>query len=132
MDSIEQFKKSVNGVLIDCTSEEVEFFLSLRTNAEKEKAELERQSMSTYLTEVRELRERILNRLAGIATAALASDDQPTVDAFVLTRQRLLDITTISGAISATNLVELESAIKAEFMEIISSVPDSLKTAFDK
>lgn len=87
--------------------------------------------MDAYLAEVRDLRERLLNRIAGIATAALATSDQDTVDAFVTARQRLLDITKIPAALAATTRAELETAIKTEYVAIVQSVPASLIAAFD-
>lgn len=43
--------------------------------------------------EVRAMREGVLNRLAGIALAAQLTSDQPTVDAYLIARQGLLDLT---------------------------------------
>lgn len=88
--------------------------------------------MAAYLDDVREMRERILNRLAGIATMALATGDQVTVTSFLAARQSLLDITKIPGALAAKSLAELESAIKPEYARIVKSVGPVLKTAFDK
>lgn len=43
--------------------------------------------------EVRTMREAVLNRLVGIAMAAQLTGDQPTVDAYLIARQGLLDLT---------------------------------------
>jgi hypothetical protein len=88
--------------------------------------------MDDYLAEVRSLRERILIRLGGIATAAIATSDQATIDAYLLARQRLLDITKLPAAVAATTKADLETAIKAEYLDIVASVTASLKTAFDQ
>jgi hypothetical protein len=91
-----------------------------------------RAAMNAYLGEVRDLREKILNRLAGIGMAALVADDQDTVGACVTARQRLLDITKIPGAVAATDLPSLEAAVKQEYASIVASVPVELVNAFNQ
>jgi hypothetical protein len=91
--------------------------------------------MNAYLAEVRALREQILNRLAGIGLAAFVAGDQPTVDAVLTARQRLLDITKIPDALAAyaaLDLAALELAVKKEYAAIVASVPPSLINAFDE
>lgn len=89
-----------------------------------------RKEMSDYLTTVRELREKLLNRISGIATAALCTADQVTVDAYVVARQRLLDMTKVPAALAATNQIELEAAIKTEYASIVAATAPSLRAAF--
>jgi hypothetical protein len=122
----------VDGVLVEASADDIQEMQDRVAAVKKAEKEAIHASMSAYIGTVRELRERILNRLAGIATAAMVSEDQATVDAFMLARQRLLDITKIPGAVAATNTAELEAAIKAEYAAILGSVPASIKTAFDK
>lgn len=88
--------------------------------------------MNAYLAAVRELRERILNRLAGIGAAAIATADQATVDAFLIARQRLLDITQAPAVLVATDAETLKQAIKDEYASIVGSAPPALVTAFDE
>lgn len=86
--------------------------------------------MAAYLVEVRDLREKLLNRISGIATAALCTTDQATVDAYIAARQRLLDITKVPAALAATTRQELEAAIKAEYVSIVTTTAAVLRTAF--
>lgn len=116
----------VDGVDREATLEEV-------AEMEAHVATAVQADMAAYLTTVRALRERILNRLTGIATAALVAGDQSVADSYALARQRLLDITTIPADVAAaTNKEELETAIKQEYAAIVTSVAPSLKSAFDK
>jgi hypothetical protein len=93
------------------------------------------QACNDYLNTVRSLREQILNRLAGIGLAAFVAGDQPTVDAVLTARQRLLDITKIPDALAAyaaRDLAAMELAVKTEYAAIVASVPPSLVNAFDE
>lgn len=95
--------------------------------------EAEREAVDAYLVEVRDMRERLLNRLAGIGAAAIVSGDTDTQKAFVQARQRLLDITKIPDALAAyqaCDLFALEAAVKKEYAAIVADVPPSLKNAF--
>lgn len=87
----------------------------------------EQVSIAEYLDTVRELRERILNRLAGIAAVALISADSTTTAAFIAARQRLLDITKLGGATKG----EVESRVKAEYMAIVMATAPALRNAFN-
>jgi hypothetical protein len=85
--------------------------------------------LTTYMAEVRALRERILNRLAGIAAAAQVAEDTTTLTAFVDARQRLLDITKAPAVAAATTAGEAKLAVKAEYALIVSACPAALRTA---
>ena len=114
----------LNGDAWEVTDEDPD---AQRIEAEKEKA------CADYLATVRSLREQILNRLAGIAAAAIVSGDEATQDAFVQVRQRLLDITTIPAALAAyavNDPIALEAAVKKEYAAIVASAPLSITTAF--
>lgn len=91
--------------------------------------------MARYLNdEVRAPREKLLNRLAGIGFAADKRGDQATVDAYLVARDRLLGLTTTPAAQAAKaafDLAALKSAVKQEYVEIVTSVPASLINAFD-
>ena len=95
----------------------------------------QRDLMDGYLGEVRDMRERLLNRLAGIGAAAIVSGDAATQQAFVQARQRLLDITKIPDALvayTAGNLPALQAAVKKEYVAIVAAAPPSLTKAFDE
>lgn len=84
-----------------------------------------------YLDEVRETRERVLNRLAGIAAAALAAGDTTTSQAFVKHRQELLDITKAPAVLAATNMAELKTAVTAIYKGIAAAAPVTIRNAFN-
>lgn len=84
---------------------------------------------AVYLMTVRDLRERILNRLAGIAAVAIATDDQPTLTSFIAARQALLDITTAPAVAAAQTAGEAKIAVKAEYALIVAACPSALRTA---
>jgi hypothetical protein len=63
---------------------------------------------------VREVREKMLNRLAGIALAANLSGDTATTDAYIVARQGLLDITKDLPA----TLPEVTTAIATRYVAI--------------
>lgn len=87
---------------------------------------------ASYLAEVRDLREKLFNRLAGIGFSAYLANDQITVDAWQSSRTRLKNITTIPGVTGATDIASLKAAVKAEYAAIVASVPESLVNAFDE
>lgn len=126
------YQVSDNGVVRDATPDEAAEIDMREHAAELAAQNAIRADMDAYLADVRSLRERLLNRISGIATAALALSDQDTIDAFVAARQRLLDITKVPAALAATNRAQLETAIKAEYVAIVQSVPASLIAAFDQ
>lgn len=86
--------------------------------------------MRAILNETRDLRERILNRLAGIGLAALATGDDITKDGVLVARQSLLDITSVTSVLAATNATELGAALKTEWASIVSAAPVGLYNAF--
>lgn len=85
-----------------------------------------------YLTLVRDLREKLLNRLNGIAFRADKAGDQATVTACITASQRLLDITTLPALLTATSQAELEDAVDTEYASIVSEAPNGVKQAFRK
>lgn len=87
---------------------------------------------ASYLAYIRDLREKCLNRLSGIATVALATNDTATVEAFKVARERLLNITTIPGVAEATSELELENVIGGEWRAIGYEAPAALRSAFNK
>lgn len=84
-----------------------------------------------YLDEVRETRERVLNRLAGIATAAIAADDAVTTAAFVVCRQQLLDLTKAPAILAASNMDQLKAAVLATYRSIVGAAPANIRSAFN-
>ena len=55
--------------------------------------QVNQQEIQTFLTKVRDARELILNRLAGIAISAFLTNDTVLTTAYITARQSLLDIT---------------------------------------
>jgi hypothetical protein len=84
-----------------------------------------------YLLTVRTTREAILNRLTGIGLAALLANDTQVASAVSAARVQLLDITTDSRVIAATDIDGLKGAVLAAYHDIVQSVPASLKNAFN-
>lgn len=88
-----------------------------------------------FLTGVRNTRESILNRLAGIGLAALVDGDSGVAEAIAQARRQLLDITEapdVLAAIGAENMVALEDAVKARYKVIAAGVPLEVRNAFNK
>ncbi len=80
------------------------------------------QQKVAYFAEVRDMRERLLNRLAGIAMDYIAAEPPEQLQMRALyrsLRQSLLDITTIESVASATTLTELQAAVKAEYARLV-------------
>jgi predicted RNA-binding Zn ribbon-like protein len=84
---------------------------------------------AAYLVTVRDLRERILNRLAGIAAVAIATEDADTLTAFLAARQVLLGITTAPAVAAAQTAGEAKLAVKAVYAGIVAECPPVLKQA---
>lgn len=87
-------------------------------------------SAEPTLTKAREAREIVLNRLMGIATAALIANDSATAAACASGRQQLLDITSKPSVVAATNQTELETALLTEYQLILATMPANLFSAF--
>ena len=83
-----------------------------------------------FLQSVRTRREAILNRLAGVGFAALASGDTLAVQAIAVARADLLDITTCAGVAAAQVVPALQAAVCAELLRIASALPDEARRAF--
>ena len=84
-----------------------------------------------YLASVRQARDAILNRLAGIGFAAMASGDVATAQAVAAARTCLLDITTCPTVAAAQDIEALQAAVSAEFQRIADALPDEARRAFD-
>lgn len=84
-----------------------------------------------YLEEVRTTRERILNRLAGIAAAAIVAGDTAMQQAFVSARESLLNITDDPSVAAATDMGTLKSAVLSAYRNICASAPASIVSAFN-
>lgn len=78
------------------------------------------------LAEVRELREGILNRLAGIAFAAQLEGDTATTAAYITARLALLDITKNLP----TDPVQIEDAVKQRWASIVGQCTPQMVSAF--
>ena len=83
------------------------------------------------LAGVRLTRDAILNRLAGIGFAAMASGDAATAQAIATARTCLLDITTCPTVATAQDIATLQAAIGAEFLRIAETLPEEARRAFD-
>lgn len=89
------------------------------------------QVCAVYLDTVRARRDGILNRLAGIGFAAMASGDAATAQAVATARTCLLDITTCPTVAAAQDIEALQAAVSAEFQRIADALPDEARRAFD-
>ena len=85
---------------------------------------------SPILASVRQARDAILNRLAGIGFAAMASGDAATAQAVATARTCLLDITTCPTVAAAQDIEALQAAVSAEFQRIAEALPDEARRAF--
>ncbi len=80
------------------------------------------QQKAAYFAEVREMREKLLNRLSGIAVDFVAGEPPEQLEMRALyrtLRQALLDITTIESVASATTMPQLKAAVKAEYARLV-------------
>lgn len=85
--------------------------------------------VTAKLAKVREVREAVLNRLSGIAFAAQLTGDTATVQAYLVARKGLLDITKDLP----TELQDIELAIYGRYQAIVSNAmrdAPALITAF--
>lgn len=87
---------------------------------------------AAFLATVRNTREEILNRLAGIGFAALADSDNDAVAVIKQARLDLLDITSAPAVVAAINIEALKTAVLNRYREIVAAVPTDIKSAFDK
>lgn len=111
-----------NGVIRDLTPEELLDRENLIKQAEADEELKRLDAKDEYLAEVRELREKLLNRIDGIAFRAQIAGDTATVQSYLAATQRLLDITKLPAVLAATNKEEAEVAVKAEYASIVVSV----------
>ena len=86
-------------------------------------------SSTPTLTKVRDARETVLNRLAGIA---LFSGDSTVTAACASARIALLALPDLPQVKAATNETDLSTALTVAYLSIVASVPDSVKTAFSE
>lgn len=84
-----------------------------------------------YLASVRQVRDAILNRLAGIGFAAMADGDAGTVQAIAAARTWLLDITTCPTIAAAQDIEALQAAVNAEYARIAATLTGEARRAFD-
>ena len=83
------------------------------------------------LTSVRQTRDAILNRLAGIGFAAMADGDADTVQAIAAARAWLLDITICPMVAAAQDIEALQATINAEYARIAATLSGEARRAFD-
>jgi hypothetical protein len=83
-------------------------------------------AVNAKLKALREVREAILNRLAGIALVAQLTGDTTTVNGFLVARAALLDITT--GC--PTDPSQVDGFIQAKYGAIVAALPPALLKAF--
>ena len=87
-------------------------------------------SPDATLWKLREARELVLNRLAGIGFAAFAGGDTATVNACLAARLSLLAMTTLPAVTAATDEQQLLAALFAAYMDIVAAAPPQLVGAF--
>jgi hypothetical protein len=83
-----------------------------------------------YLNSVRTIRDEILNRISGIGFAALVEEDSVTVQGVMTARRALLDMTTSTAVLAATDEASIRAAISEIYGVIVDSTPASLRPAF--
>lgn len=91
------------------------------------------QESAAALNEVRILRERILARINGYGNTLLLKEPPELAEEkanCIILIQGLLDITSIPTVISATNLKELDLAIRTEYARLVNLATPELKKAF--
>ncbi|OFJ47814.1 hypothetical protein BA896_001160 [Janthinobacterium lividum] len=88
------------------------------------------QVAQAYLDRVRSKRDQILNRLSGIGFAAVEEADQRTVQAVLVARQALLDITEAPAVLAAANADELKRAVNTAYQQIVAQAPAALLGVF--
>lgn len=86
---------------------------------------------AAYLDIIRAIREKILNRLAGIGFSALMSGDTELAQAVAAARQAMLDITTGGAVLAATDIGALKVAVRDSYCAAVASAPAELIKAFD-
>ena len=84
-----------------------------------------------YLDSLRVARELILNRLAGIGLAAQVNEDAPMVDAIVMARKELLEITSCKTVSAAKSMTALRKAVDKEVNRIADTLPEEARRAFE-
>lgn len=87
-------------------------------------------SGAATLSQVRELREMVLNRLAGIGFAALAANDTDTVERVLAARTALLGITTAPQVQGACDEASLRMALVTVYLGIKATAGPALDKAF--
>ena len=83
------------------------------------------------LAGVRQVRDALLNRLAGIGFAAMADGDADTVQAIAAARAWLLDITICPTVAAAQDIEALQAAVNAEYARIAATLSGEAQRAFD-
>lgn len=86
---------------------------------------------ATYLATVRQTREMILNRLAGISGRSYRAGEIEMAEAADAASVALLDITKAPTVLAATSMDELHDAVLAYYKSLVSSVPEGLRSAFN-
>lgn len=89
-----------------------------------------KQVFNTYMDFIRNVREALLNRLAGIGFAAIVSGDTITVNGVVSARASLLGITKNANVLSATDAISLKTAVIAAYQAMVAAAPATVVTAF--
>lgn len=83
-------------------------------------------AVANQLAQLRNLREQLLNRLAGIALAAQMSGDQTTAAAYLTVRTALLDLTVSLP----TDPAAMRALLIQRYAAAVALAPASLRTAF--
>lgn len=89
----------------------------------------------SYLDSVRTMRERILIRLNGYGGQLLLAEPPACAEEKALCStiiQGLLDITTIPAVTEATDLEQLQTAIKSEYARLVGMASEDMVKAFRK
>lgn len=121
---MEPFQKFSDGVLIECTEEEILEILARQEVALAEEQGRIALELVEYMQEFRDMRRELLNVLAGIALA------EDMLDEFKVAREALLDIPQVLSVANATTAAEAKAACKVEYMKVVAVSPPQFILAF--
>lgn len=84
-----------------------------------------------YMATIRQTREMILNRLAGISGRAYRAGEIEMAEASDAASTALLDITKAPAVLAATSMDELHDAVLSYYKTLVASIPEGLRSAFN-
>jgi hypothetical protein len=110
------------------TEQDTEPYVVFTRKSDEQLEALRVSKVNAKLTAIRQVREGILNRLAGIALAAGLAGDDATTAAFVAVRKGLLDITTDLP----TNPADIDAAVVQRYAALVAKCTPAMAGAFNQ